>query len=83
MLVFGQSGGAVESAPASYGMCGVDICFAYRLGKPAVVCNAFHNNINSPGMAEAKWVEQLEAGIETTVVLGAPTVMIPTPGVPG
>lgn len=78
------------------GMAGMDVCFAERLGKPVkelrgilddygipVVCNTFGNNINQPGMTEQKWEDNLKAGLEEAAVLGAPAVMIPTPGVQG
>ncbi len=76
-------------------MAGMDVCFADRLGRPVkelrkmlddcgipVVCNTFGNNINSEGMAEEKWFDGLKAGLEEAAVLGAPAVMMPTPGVP-
>lgn len=77
-------------------MAGIDICFAGQLGKPLgelrrmlddygipVVCNTFGNNINDDGMTLEKWKSNLEAGLEEAAVLGAPAVMIPTPGITG
>lgn len=77
-------------------MDGVDICFPDRFEKPAgelrrmldghglhAVCCTFPNNVNEPGMTESRWRENLSRGLEQAVVLGAPTVMIPTPGIDG
>jgi sugar phosphate isomerase/epimerase len=77
-------------------LAGIDICFADKLGRPVkelrkmlddygipVVCNTFGNDINAPGMAEKKWEDNLKAGLEEAVILGAPVIMIPTPGAPG
>ncbi len=74
-------------------MAGIDICFADRLGKPVkelrrilddnaitVVCNTFGNNVNAEGMTGDKWNDNLKAGLEGASILGAPAVMIPTPG---
>jgi L-ribulose-5-phosphate 3-epimerase len=76
-------------------MDGIDICFLEKLGKPVkelriilndfgigVVCNTFSNDINGPEMTGSRWLENLKTGLENTVILGAPTVMIPTPGIP-
>ncbi len=77
-------------------MEGIDICSWEKLGKPVgelkkilddygipVVCNTFGNNINAEGATEAKWLNDLKRNIEDAVLLGAPGVMIPTPGAPG
>jgi L-ribulose-5-phosphate 3-epimerase len=77
------------------GMDGIDICFLERLGKPAreiklilddlgikTVCHTFSNDINAPDMTEEKWIENLKVEIENTLILVAPTVMLPTSGTP-
>lgn len=77
-------------------MDGIDICFPEKMGKPPgelrrmlddrglrAVCCTFGNNVNQPGMTGERWLDNLSRGLEQASVLGAPTVMIPTPGVSG
>jgi len=76
-------------------MDGIDVCFAEKLGKPVkelrqmfddygirAICNTFDDDINGQEMTEARWLDNLKAELENTAILGAPSVMIITPGTP-
>jgi sugar phosphate isomerase/epimerase len=47
------------------------------------VCNTAVNDVNTPGMTKAKWLDNVKRIVEDAVTLQTGQIMLPSPGTPG